>query len=462
METRQLGFVRKLLYSSGTAADSTLETLIVTYPAYYTIPPSEAQLPQLIPETLFGLLPMLGVIMLFGRVLDSITDPIIANLSDSAKFKIGRRVPFMLLAILPLVLSAIFLFQPIYKTKTAWNSLYLIILLSVYFFSYTAYVVPYSALLPEITRTVRERLNLTTMQGVLGVFGIALGLIVFPRLASTIKYTNVIGLLGLISAVFLVLPILAIDERRHCISKPSSFRIHDAIKAAISNKPFTVYLLGYMSFRLGFNMVVMSVPYYVKVLLHQDQAAQASYFGISFLTCMGGFVIANGLGKRRGKKGALLWAMMFAVLFMPGLAFLGKINLSWADMNTVYAGLGHADIYTLVIMGLLGIPMGALYVIPNAMVADLTDWEKARSDQNLEAVYYGVQGFFTKFMIGLSFLFVTGLFALFGRGAESGSDLGIRLTGPMAAAFIFVGYLFMRHYPEDLVLKKKAPQRKST
>ena len=106
--------------------------------------------------------------------------------------------------------------------------------------------------------------------------------------------------------------------------------------------------------------------------------------------------------------------------------------------------------------------MGALYVIPNAMVADLTDWEKARSDQNLEAVYYGVQGFFTKFMIGLSFLFVTGLFALFGRGAESGSDLGIRLTGPMAAAFIFVGYLFMRHYPEDLVLKKKAPQRRST
>jgi len=157
-----------------------------------------------------------------------------------------------------------------------------------------------------------------------------------------------------------------------------------------------------------------------------------------------------------------LWAMMFAVLFMPGLAFLGRINLSWADMNTVYAGLGHADIYTLVIMGLLGIPMGALYVIPNAMVADLTDWEKARSDQNLEAVYYGVQGFFTKFMIGLSFLFVTGLFALFGRGAESGSDLGIRLTGPMAAVFIFVGYLFMRHYPEKLVLKEKAPQKKPT
>ena len=111
METRQLGFLRKLFYSFGTAGYSTLEMLIVTYLAYYTLPPSEAQLPQLIPETLFGLLPMLGVIMLFGRVLDSITDPIIANLSDSAKFRMGRRVPFMLLAVLPLVLSAIFLFR---------------------------------------------------------------------------------------------------------------------------------------------------------------------------------------------------------------------------------------------------------------------------------------------------------------------------------------------------------------
>ena len=458
MEVRRLGFFRKLLYSSGTAGYSTLEMLILTYLAYYTLPPAEAHLPQLIPEKLFGLLPMLGIIMLFGRVLDSITDPIIANLSDGAKFKRGRRIPFMLFSVLPFVLSAVFLFQPIYQTKTAWNSLYLIALLSVYFVSYTADVIPYSGLLPEITRTDRERLNLTMMQGVLGVFGIALGLVVFPHLASRIRYTNVIGLFGLISAVFLLLPVFAIDERKHCISKPSSFKIHEAIKAAIDNRPFMIYLLSYLSFRLGFNMIVMSVPYYVKVLLKQDQAAQASYFGISFLACQGGFFIANGLGKRKGKKAALLWAMLFAVIFMPGLAFLGKINLAWADMDTVFVGLGRADIYALVIMGILGIPMAALYVIPNAIVADLTDLEKARSGQNLEAVYYGVQGFFTKFIIGLSFLFVTGLFTLFGRGAESGSDLGIRLTGPLAAIFIFIGYLFLREYPEKVVFEEKEPE----
>ena len=140
---------------------------------------------------------------------------------------------------------------------------------------------------------------------------------------------------------------------------------------------------------------------------------------------------------------------------MPGLAFLGRINFSWADMNMVYTGLGRGDIYALVIMCILGIPMAALYVIPNAIVADLTDLERKRSGQNLEAVYYGVQGFFTKITLGLSFLAVTGLFLMFGRGEQSGSDLGIRLTGPIAAASILVGYLCIRQYPEDVVLREK-------
>ena len=468
MEVRPLGFIRKFMYSCGTAGYSTLEMLIVTYLAYYTLPPSGAQLPQLIPERLFGLLPMLGVIMLFGRVIDSITDPIVASLSDRAKFKRGRRVPFMLAGVLPLVLASVFLFQPMYKTQTAWNSLYLVVLLTLYFVSYTLYVVPYSGLLPEITRTNHERLNLTMMQGVLGVFGIALGLIVFPRLTADIKYTSVVALFGLIAAVFLIMPVLAVDERKHCISQPSSFKIHDALKAAISNHPFMVYLLAYLSFRLGFNMIIMAVPYYVRVLLGQDTSAQASYFGIAFLTCILGFVVTNNLGKRYGKRGTLLWAMLSAVLFMPGLAFLGKINFQWVDMDVVWVGLGYADIYALVIMGILGLPLAALYVVPNAIVADLTDWEKARSGQNMEAVYYGVQGFFTKFVVGLSFLFVTGLFALFGRGptadAPDASDLGIRLTGPLAATFIFIGFFFIRKYPEDLVLKEKEerqpPKRK--
>src|SRR5690606_21831721 len=136
-------------------------------------------------------------------------------------------------AILPFVFSAVFLFQPIFHTKTAWNSLYLIIMLSVYFSAYTLYVVPYSGLLPEITRTNSERLNLTMMQGVFGVFGIALGLIVFPRLATPATYKTVIMLFGVVSGIFLLMPVIAIDERKYCVSKAASFSFHDAMRAAI-------------------------------------------------------------------------------------------------------------------------------------------------------------------------------------------------------------------------------------
>ena len=462
MEERpHLSFVRKFLYSGGTAGYSILEMLVVTYLAYYTLPPKGAHLPQLIPDKLFGLFPMLGIIMLFGRIVDSITDPLFATWSDRAKFKMGRRMPFILGSTLPFVLSAVFLFHPISRSQTAWNSLYLIVMLSVYFVAYTAYVVPYSGLLPEISRTDRERLNLTTMQGVFGVLGIAFCLIVFPLIAAKIRYTSVVGLFGLVAGIFLIMPVFGIDERKHCVARPTSLRMYDALKAALGNKAFTVYLLGYLSFRMGFMMIIIAIPYYVTVLLRDDQGAQALYFGTAFLTCMVGFVIANVFGKRYGKKAVLLGAMIFAVLFMPGLAFLGMIDWSRIDPGFLVKGYEPVDLYTILIMGVLGIPMAALYVIPNAIVADLTDVEKKRSGQNLEAVYYGVQGFFTKFMMGLSFLFVTGLFAFFGRGSvvdSQASDLGIRLTGPLAAAFIFAGYMFTRNYPEEDILSERKPE----
>ena len=50
----------------------------------------------------------LGAIVLFSRVWDALIDPAMGRISDSTRFKMGRRRPWMAAATLPLIIVFLF------------------------------------------------------------------------------------------------------------------------------------------------------------------------------------------------------------------------------------------------------------------------------------------------------------------------------------------------------------------
>jgi GPH family glycoside/pentoside/hexuronide:cation symporter len=94
-------------------------------------------------------------------------------------------------------------------------------------------------------------------------------------------------------------------------------------------------------------------------------------------------------------------------------------------------------------------PLSAIFVVPDAIVAAVSDLEERLSGQRREAMYFGAQGFILKLALGLSTLLTTGLLQFFGGTAEQA--LGIRLTGPVATLFIVIGALIFSRYPEKEV-----------
>jgi len=90
-----------------------------------------------------------------------------------------------------------------------------------------------------------------------------------------------------------------------------------------------------------------------------------------------------------------------------------------------------------------------IFIVPDAIVAAVSDLEVKLSGQRREAMYFGAQGFILKLALGLSTVITGALLQLF--GSTLAQPLGIQLTGPISAIFILIGVIVFSRYPEKEV-----------
>ena len=168
-------FRKQLAYACGMIGWSIMTNIIIVMLPYFYLPPSNAGLRPLIPQLmLFGVLNILSVIAASGRFVDALFDPFIASLSDKSENPKGRRIPFMKWAILPAMIFCFLTFCPVEKGESSRNAVWLTCTLILFFMSVTTYIIPYNALLPELTETASEKVKLSSFQQV----GFVLGMVI--------------------------------------------------------------------------------------------------------------------------------------------------------------------------------------------------------------------------------------------------------------------------------------------
>ncbi|MFW6253090.1 MAG: MFS transporter, partial [bacterium] len=172
---------RRVLYANGHLGFSILDNIYGAYLLFFLIPPDELGMPQLVDNSplLFGIT-VVGLINIFGRVVDSVADPLVAWWSDNARYRIGRRRFFLLTGAIPFALSAVLLFTPPDAGISTLNAVYTALMLGLFFFMYTYYLAPNLALIPELSRTVGERISITVAQAAFTIGGAGVVLLGFP------------------------------------------------------------------------------------------------------------------------------------------------------------------------------------------------------------------------------------------------------------------------------------------
>src|SRR5580698_7173133 len=175
MPVAKLPLNKQLAYACGMIGWSIMTNLIIVMLPYFYLPPSNAGLVPLVPQLLlFGVINILSIIAASGRFVDALFDPFIASLSDKSKNPKGRRIPFMKWAILPAVLFCSLTFCPLVKAESTTNAIWLTFTMICFFMSFTTYIIPYNALLPELAHTSAEKVKLSSFQQVGFVLGMIL------------------------------------------------------------------------------------------------------------------------------------------------------------------------------------------------------------------------------------------------------------------------------------------------
>ena len=419
----------KILYGTGAGGWSLLDRAMITYLySYYITSPME-DVDALMPPLLFG------GIMFLGRVIDALADPIIARYSDNLSSGWGRRIPLMLISgiLYPGVFLALF-YPPLAEMSTL-NSLYLAFFLGSYFLLFTAYVTPYLALLPELSRSNRDRVDLSTSKALFTLVGNAIALVGGGMLMGWLGYHQALWALAAIALILLYLPAL-IREKDYARSSPATLRLVEAVKTTLRNRAFLIYLVGNNAFWFGFNIITLNLVLYVTVLLGLKEQDTDIFMAVAFAVAAVSFPLINYLCKKWGLKRAMLFTLILFALFLPPLYWVGQ----------PVAGLSP-HYFALLVMGLAGIPLAGLFIIPDAVLSAVSDLELKLSGQRREAMYFGTQGFLLKINLGISTLVSSGLLQIFGE------PLGVQLTGPVAGFFIFIGVLVFLHYPEEEVVR---------
>ncbi len=442
---QQFKGIRRLLYNGSTAGWTLLDSIFMTFYVAFLLPPKERIAEGMIPfisnKTFLGVFTVLGTIMIFGRIVDAVADPLVAFWSDRSKSRIGRRRLFLIIGAIPLTLFPVLLFFPPVAGISWVNNLYFALVFGGYFLAFTLYVGPYLALIPDLGHTDKQRLGMTTAQGYFSLIGSGIVMIGGPLLLAgfmksvspLIAYRRMAMILAVPGLILASLAIFAVDEKKFSDAKPSSIPFKDSFVQTVKSRPFVLYLIANMALWFLFNIIRSSSIPVALTLAKADEAFASTMFTVIFGAAAVFFPLVWFLGKRIGKKLTMLLGLgsfaVFAVLF----ALTGAVGQ-------------NAKLWALVSGGLMGFPVAVLLIVPNVILSELCDADVKKTGERREAMFFGVQGFFMKLNLGVSTAVLALMYSVFGK--DISDPLGVRMAPIIGSVVALIGFFVLLKYPE--------------
>jgi len=434
---------KQLAYACGMIGWSIMTNIIIVMLPYFYLPPNNAGLTPLIPQLmLFGVLNILSVIAASGRFIDAVFDPFIASLSDKSTNPKGRRIPFMKWAILPAVIFCSLTFCPPHRSQSTANAVWLTCTLILFFMSVTTYVIPYNALLPEVTETAAEKVKLSSFQQVGFVLGMIIAGLVnnYADLVqrycgvhsrdSAVQYT--IWGLAVFAGLVMMVPVLFINEKKYSDGKPSHLPLLPAVRKTFSNRNFKYYLISDFSFYMALSIISSGLLFFVTVLLKLPESEGGLLMGVMVIVSLMFYPLINYLSKKIGKKPIVLFSFGLLSLVFVAIYFLGKFPFS-----------ATLQVYILVISA--SFPLAALGILPNAILAEIAQDDAIKTKENREGMFFAVKYLFVKLgqTLGIAlFAFLT----VYGK--DPGNDYGLRLNGLCGFVLCLLALLFFTRFRE--------------
>jgi len=320
-----------------------------------------------------------GLVLLFPKLWDVISDPLMGAISDITNTRIGRRRPYLLAASIPFGIVFFLIFLTPYFSSDVIKALYVGLMYTLGCTVFTVFNVPYSSMVAEMSDDYNERMSVTSFRmigssvGVLLAGGMAMPLVDMGNGGETgFSFMGIV--LGILITLFCLISFFGTRNAKTLPVVESRPPIREQLKIAFKNTPFKMLMLMYVFQSLGIGVLMAGLIYYVKYVMGLPEASMGVVFPILIVTAIIFIPVWLKIGVRLGKIKAYRIGLIILAVMLFSLFFTSPSQL------TIF----YVQIF------LLGIGFSSFQLFPFSMLPDTIEFDELQSGMRREGVFSGI------------------------------------------------------------------------
>ncbi len=302
-----------------------------------------------------------AIVVLIGKGWDAISDPLFGILSDKTKSRFGKRRIYFLIGIIPIIISYALLWNSFKFDSLALKVIYYTFTYTLFSTVFTAVMVPYNALVSEMSIEYKTRARLSGAKMAFSQFSALIaGTIPAYIVNNLYKDSPQVGfrLVGIIFGILYAIPWIFvfigtfeqenIQKHESALSLKESFK---ELKSLLNNRTFKIHIEMYLLAYVAMDILSTSFIYYTTYYLFK--AEQFYYFlGVFLLAQLLSLAFYIHFSNKKGKAVAyrlgasiiIVVMILFTILLkessstplilslciIMGIGFSAIISMPWA------------------------------------------------------------------------------------------------------------------------------------
>lgn len=384
---KHLNFKEILAYSLGLFGFQAIVGLLFTYQAEFS------------GSILGANVIVVAILVLVAKIISAAADPIVGNLVDRSKSRLGKFKSMIVYALAPLLISTAIIFVKV-PFKGVGLYVWIFIVSLIWSIAMTMGDVPSQGIAAALTPNPTERTNVVSISNTAKQIGFSACAVIVPIVCLIVPQgSQVIGFegdqdtpmnapeflgVGILTAIlgcalFALIPLINKERVTNTSSETVGFK--EMFAALKSNKPFMLVIVSYF---LGFGrQMAMGIQVQAATIILGSQNLVIVLGIVTAIGSMISMAICPFLIKKLNEKKAYI---LLSVYGFAASIFSFVIGHFWFDnpKNTVLTILFYASLF------LIGLQFGAVTLMPMIMTADCVDAYEYETGKRMEGACYSI------------------------------------------------------------------------
>ena len=356
-----------------------------------------------------------GIIVMVGKFWDAIVDPTLGMITDRTRSRFGRRRIFLLIGILPVIVTFTALWYSFGIQSLTLKFIYYIVMYLLFSTSFSIIQVPYNALLPDMVDDYEARAGYSSIRILISNIAATISVTVPPMILGPVESRTPTSFLIMsgIFALFFALPILITffsTWENPNYAQSEVLKLPDLMRQfgkALKNKTFLQFVGIFICAQAATDVFSAVTAFWLSDIL-QRGGLMTIVSGITMLVGILVLPVNNWIAKKYGKHVPAYTTLPIRIVGLAVAFFLGaKAGMPAILLVCVLSGLGAS----------------ASAFVPYTLLPDLPDTDEMITGTHGSGIYAGMATFVRTFSSGIA-IFLTGVaLDLFGYVESSAGQI---------------------------------------